>query len=81
VGSDASFNLKQVPLNLTPLEGWTIPLFRLIKHRVLDVADCNNQVRSAVEFFGTSCAVNSLHDRYNPLGEPPGPFSPAGGQK
>lgn len=36
--------------------------------------DCNNHVKSAIEFFGTSCAVNSLQDRYNPLGDNPHKF-------
>lgn len=50
------------------LAGWTIPIHRLFKSGVMDVVDCNNHVKSAIEFFGTSCAVNSLQDRYNPLG-------------
>ena len=51
------------------LAGWMIPIHRLFKSGVMDVVDCNNHVKSAIEFFGTSCAVNSLQDRYNPLGE------------
>ena len=35
----------------------------------MDISDCNNHVKSAIDFFGTSCAVNSLQDRYNPLGD------------
>ena len=35
----------------------------------MKVVDCNNHVKSASEFFGPSCAVNSLQDRYNPLGD------------
>ncbi len=35
----------------------------------MKVMDCNNHVKSAMEFFGPSCAVNSLQDRYNPLGD------------
>jgi len=31
--------------------------------------DCNNHVKSALEYFGESCAVNSLSDKYNPLGD------------
>ena len=51
------------------MAGWTIPIHRLFKSGVMDVVDCNNHVKSAIEFFGTSCAVNSLQDRYNPLGK------------
>lgn len=35
----------------------------------LEVIDCNNHVKSAIKFFGPSCAVNSLIDKYNPLGK------------
>lgn len=35
----------------------------------MEVIDCNNHVKSAIEFFGPSCAVNALSDKYNPLGE------------
>ncbi len=42
---------------------------RLIEENVMRVVDCNNHVKSAAEFFGPSCAVNALQDRYNPLGD------------
>lgn len=35
----------------------------------LKVIDCNNHVKSAINFFGPSCAVDSLADKYNPIGE------------
>lgn len=35
----------------------------------MDIIDCNNHVKSAIEFFGPSCAINSLIDRYNPIGD------------
>jgi hypothetical protein len=34
----------------------------------MDVIDCNNHVKSAIKYFGPSCAVNSLIDKYNPIG-------------
>lgn len=34
----------------------------------MDIIDCNNHVKSAINFFGPSCAVNSLIDKYNPIG-------------
>ena len=40
----------------------------------MDIVDCNNHVKSAINFFGISCAVNSLQDRYNPLGDNPHKF-------
>lgn len=40
-----------------------------MKNKDMDVADCNNHVKSALEFFGSGCAVNSLSDKYNPLGD------------
>ncbi len=51
------------------LAGWTMPVQRLMEEDVMKVVDCNNHVKSASEFFGPSCAVNSLQDRYNPLGD------------
>ena len=51
------------------LAGWTIPVYKLMQSGVMDISDCNNHVKSAIDFFGTSCAVNSLQDRYNPLGD------------
>ena len=49
-------------------------VYRLISRDVMDIVDCNNHVKSAIEFFGTSCAVDSLRDRYNPLGDNPHKF-------
>ena len=41
----------------------------------MPVVDCNNHVKSAIEFFGTSCAIDSINkDRYNPLGDNPHKF-------
>ncbi len=51
------------------LAGWTVPIYKLIDTGVMDIVDCNNHVKSAINFFGMSCAVNSLQDRYNPLGD------------
>jgi len=34
----------------------------------MKIFDCNNHVKSTIEFFGPSCAVNSLLDKYNPMG-------------
>lgn len=35
----------------------------------LEIIDCNNHVKSAIKFFGPSCAVNSLSDEFNPAGK------------
>ena len=35
----------------------------------MPVSDCNNYVRSTSDFFAESCAVNTLTERYNPLGD------------
>jgi len=39
------------------------------EEQIMPVVDCNNHVKSASHFFGPSCAVNSLTDIYNPLGD------------
>lgn len=35
----------------------------------MEIIDCNNHVKSTIAFFGPSCAVNSLVNKYNPLGD------------
>ena len=35
----------------------------------MPVSDCNNYVRSTSDFFAESCAVNTLTEPYNPLGD------------
>ena len=35
----------------------------------MPVSDCNNYVRSTSDFFAESCAVNTLTERYHPLGD------------
>jgi len=42
--------------------------FQLMQRGGMDVIDCNNHVKSAIKYFGPSCAVNSLIDKYNPIG-------------
>ena len=37
--------------------------------QIMPITDCNNYVKSTAEFFSESCAVNTLLDRYNPLGD------------
>ncbi|XP_031831922.2 transferrin 2 [Nomia melanderi] len=51
------------------LAGWVIPIHTLMKQGGLEIIDCNNHVKSAIKYFGPSCAVNSLIDKYNPLGD------------
>ncbi|XP_053985939.1 melanotransferrin [Hylaeus volcanicus] len=51
------------------LAGWIIPIYTLMKQGGLEIIDCNNHVKSAIKYFGPSCAVNSLIDKYNPLGD------------
>nr|CAD7398480.1 unnamed protein product [Timema cristinae] len=51
------------------LAGWVIPIFTLMREGGMEVIDCNNHVKSAIRYFGPSCAVNSLIDKYNPIGD------------
>ncbi|CAK1594537.1 unnamed protein product [Parnassius mnemosyne] len=53
------------------LAGWVMPVHILMKEGGLKITDCNNHVKSAVEYFGDSCAPNSLKDIYNPIGDNP----------
>jgi len=40
-----------------------------MKEGNMEIVDCNNHVKNAIEFFGKSCAVNSLINKYNPIGD------------
>jgi melanoma-associated antigen p97 len=40
-----------------------------MKEGNMKIVDCNNHVKNAIEFFGRSCAVNSLINKYNPIGD------------
>lgn len=40
-----------------------------MKEGGMEIIDCNNHVKSAINYFGPSCAVNSLKDKYNPIGD------------
>ncbi|KOB75135.1 Lactotransferrin, partial [Operophtera brumata] len=51
------------------LAGWVMPIHVLMQEGGLKIKDCNNHVKSAIEFFGDSCAPNSLKDMYNPIGD------------
>lgn len=35
----------------------------------MEIVDCNNHVKNAIKYFGNSCAVNSLINKYNPIGD------------
>ncbi|KAG7190091.1 hypothetical protein KM043_006226 [Ampulex compressa] len=51
------------------LGSWIIPVHNLMKRGGMEIVDCNNHVKSTIKYFGHSCAVNSLIDKYNPLGD------------
>ncbi|GBP40151.1 Lactotransferrin [Eumeta japonica] len=51
------------------LAGWVVPIHTLMEEGGLKIIDCNNHVKSAIEYFGESCAANSLKDMYNPIGD------------
>lgn len=42
---------------------------QLMKEGHMEVVDCNNHIKNAINFFGESCAVNSLINKYNPIGD------------
>ncbi|XP_015510562.1 melanotransferrin isoform X1 [Neodiprion lecontei] len=49
--------------------GWVIPIHTLMEQGGMEVIDCNNHVKSTINYFGPSCAINALIDKYNPLGD------------
>ncbi|XP_072934834.1 transferrin 2 [Epargyreus clarus] len=51
------------------LAGWVMPIHTLMREGGLKITDCNNHVKSAIEYFSDSCAPNSLKDMYNPIGD------------
>ncbi|XP_055843526.1 melanotransferrin [Episyrphus balteatus] len=51
------------------LAGWIIPIYTLQHEGGMEVIDCNNQVKTAANYFNDSCAVYSLIDKYNPIGD------------
>lgn len=75
VGTQAGWN---IPINTVKLLLIKIRLhilnfnnyvyFQLISKGFMKIFDCNNHVKTTIEFFGPSCAVNSLLDKYNPMG-------------
>lgn len=50
------------------MAGWIIPISVLIEKDIIEVKDCNNIIKTAAAFFGSSCAPNSLIDKFNPSG-------------
>ncbi|XP_017091023.2 transferrin 2 [Drosophila bipectinata] len=51
------------------LAGWIVPIHTLQREGGMEVVDCNNQVKTAANYFNSSCAVYSLSDKYNPIGD------------
>ncbi|KAH8296790.1 hypothetical protein KR054_011358 [Drosophila jambulina] len=51
------------------LAGWIVPIHTLQREGGMEVVDCNNQVKTAASYFNSSCAVYSLSDKYNPIGD------------
>ncbi|XP_065201905.1 transferrin 2-like [Planococcus citri] len=62
-------NKKACFASVGSVASWVIPLETLMIEGGLEVMDCNNHVKSAIKYFGPSCAVNSLIDKYNPIGD------------
>lgn len=49
--------------------GWIVPIYTLQREGGMEITDCNNHVKTATDYFGPSCAVNALVDKYNPIGD------------
>lgn len=50
------------------IAGWTLPLSTLADQGILDVTDCNVNVKTASTFFKSMCAPGSLNSYNNPFG-------------
>nr|AGL91667.1 transferrin 2 [Bactrocera dorsalis] len=51
------------------MAGWIVPIYTLQREGGMEVVDCNNQVKTAANYFNNSCAVYSLINKYNPIGD------------
>ena len=60
---------KLTVIKLTIKDNSNFHLLQLMKEGNMKIVDCNNHVKNAIEFFGQSCAVNSLINKYNPIGD------------
>jgi melanoma-associated antigen p97 len=50
-------------------KGAKVKIFQLQREGGMAITDCNNHVKTATAYFGPSCAVNSLINKYNPIGD------------
>lgn len=48
---------------------FNISLMQLQQEGGMEIVDCNNHVKNAINFFGDSCAINSLTNKFNPIGD------------
>lgn len=65
-------NKKACFSNVGQMAGWVLPISKLLDEDVMEVKNCNNIVKTVAFFFGnSSCAPNSLIDKYNPSGDNP----------
>ncbi|XP_033118671.1 melanotransferrin-like [Anneissia japonica] len=46
--------------------GWNVPVGYLLGEGLMDVVDCNSDIKSAGMFFSESCAPGALSAKYNP---------------
>ncbi|XP_063907612.1 transferrin 2 isoform X1 [Zophobas morio] len=66
------FDLKSTRACFAGVEkfaGWVVPIYTLMNEGGMEIIDCNNHVKTATKYFGPSCAVNCLTDKYNPIGD------------
>ncbi|CAH1789988.1 unnamed protein product [Owenia fusiformis] len=46
--------------------GWAIPVAALFEQKLMEIKDCDNNVKSVANFFSQSCAPGAFDDFYNP---------------
>ncbi|XP_071964281.1 melanotransferrin-like [Antedon mediterranea] len=75
--SDTSVNInslkgkKSCHTGVKKTAGWNVPVGYLLGEGLMDVVDCNSDIRSAGEFFSQSCAPGALSSKYNPNNDNP----------
>ncbi|XP_067638377.1 transferrin 2-like isoform X2 [Eurosta solidaginis] len=56
-----------VEVDCSHIYHWIVPIYTLQHEGGMGAVDCNNQVKTAANYFSNACAVHSLINKYNPI--------------